>query len=190
MAGLADVPLAGLLELISSSDPAPGAGSSAATATAVAAALVEMTATLGDDEPSAQRARGLREQAVGLADEELSSYAPVLDATRLPEDHPEREERLGTALAEASRTPLAIAEAAAETAEIGTRIVRISNPAVRGDAIASVLMAESAAAAAAVLVEVNLAGRGTDDAVLALARAARTRARQARDDALAVLPRR
>jgi formiminotetrahydrofolate cyclodeaminase len=62
-----------------------------------------------------------------------------------------------------------------------------SNPAVRGDALAGVLVAEAATAAAASLVEINLAGR--DDADLARARDARRRAQEAREDALATLPR-
>jgi formiminotetrahydrofolate cyclodeaminase len=62
-----------------------------------------------------------------------------------------------------------------------------SNPAVRGDALAGVLIAEAATAAAASLVEINLAGR--DDADLARARDARRRAQEAREDALATLPR-
>jgi formiminotetrahydrofolate cyclodeaminase len=186
MAGLADLPFAGLLEVVASSDPAPGGGSSAAAAAALGASLVEMTATLGRDEDTAARARELREDALRLADEDLSSYAPVIEVLRIPDDDPERAERLATALAEASRTPLAIAEAAAESAVLGAGVTRAASPAVRGDALAGVLIAAAAAVAAAVLVEVNL-GPGSDDPVLGLARDARRRAEEAREDALATL---
>ena len=57
-----------------------------------------------------ERARELRAQALALADRDLSSYAPVIDARRLPAGQPERAERLEAALTEASRAPLAIAE--------------------------------------------------------------------------------
>jgi hypothetical protein len=50
-----------------------------------------------------------------------------------------------------------------------------------------VLVAEAAATAAAALVEINLAGNGGAD--LARARDARRRAQEAREDALATLPR-
>lgn len=197
MAGLADQPYRGILDFVASTDPAPGGGPSAALAAALGAALLEMTAglELTRDAPdpavtqeAASRARQLREEALALADRDMSSYAPVLDALRLPESDPERAGRLEAALTGASRAPLAIAEAAAEAAVRGARVTAASDPAVRGDALAGVLIAEAAAVAAASLVEINLAGRDEPD--LALARDARRRAEEARADALATLPRR
>ena len=197
MTGLADRPLAALLDVVAAPDPAPGGGSSAAVAAALAAALLEMSAgiELARESPSEElsgdtpaRAAELRRQALALADQDLSSYAPVLDALRLPDGHPERAERLEAALTEASRAPLAIAELGAEAAELAARATAESDPAVRGDALAGTLIAEAATAAAASLVEINLAGR--DDADLARVREARRRAQEAREDALATLPRR
>jgi formiminotetrahydrofolate cyclodeaminase len=202
MTGLSDQPLARLLDVVASTDPAPGGGSSAAVAGALAAALLQMCSGLelardgnaaaaegkGIPHDAPERARELRVRALELADQELSSYAPVLDALRLPTDHPERAQRLQAALAEASRAPVAIAEAAAETATLAARVTAASTPAVRGDALAGVLIAEAATVAAASLVEINLAGRG-DDADLARVRDARRRAQEAREDALATLPR-
>jgi formiminotetrahydrofolate cyclodeaminase len=196
MTGLGDRPLAALLDLVASSDPAPGGGSSAAIATALAAALLEMSASieLAREAPSPEidpdtpeRAAALRTEALALADRELSSYAPVLDALRLPAGAPERAERVAAALAEASQAPLAIAEAAAATAELAASVTRGADPAVRGDALAGTVIAEAAAAGAASLVEINLAGR--DEATLARVRDARRRAQEAREDALATLPR-
>jgi formiminotetrahydrofolate cyclodeaminase len=197
MTGLGDRPLAALLDVVASTDPAPGGGSSAAIAAALAAALLEMSSSLelarenppdeiGQDVPG--RASELRERMLALADQDLSSYAGVLDALRLPAAHPERADRLAGAFSDASQAPVAIAEGAAEVAELLARVTRVSDPAVRGDALAGVLIAEAATAAAASLVEINLAGR--DDADLARARDARRRANEAREDALATLPRR
>jgi methenyltetrahydrofolate cyclohydrolase len=197
MAGLADQPFRGILDFVASTDPAPGGGSSAALAAALGSALLEMTACLelmretpdaGVTDEVAERARELRDDALGLADRDMSSYAPVLDALRLPEGDPDRADRLETALTEASRAPLAIAEAAAEAAALAARVTVASNPAVRGDALAGVVISEAAAVAAASLVEINLAGRDGPD--LARAREARRRAQEAREDALATLPRR
>jgi formiminotetrahydrofolate cyclodeaminase len=195
MPGLADQPLGRLLGFVATSDPAPGGGSSAAVTAALGAALLEMAACLeiarGDSEIEkdvADRAGELRAQALELADRDLSSYAPVLDAQRLPATSPAREERLEAALTEASLTPLAIAENAAETAELSARVTAACNPAVRGDALAGVLFAEAATAAAASLVELNLAHADGPD--LARAREARRRAQEARENALATLPRR
>jgi formiminotetrahydrofolate cyclodeaminase len=200
MTGLSDQPLARLLDVVASTDPAPGGGSSAALAGALAAALLQMSAGLelaregetaernGIPGDAPERARALRGRSLELADQDLSSYAPVLDALRLPAGHPERAERLQAALAGASRAPVAIAEAAAETAALAARVTAAANPAIRGDALAGVVIAEAATVAAASLVEINLAGR-EDDVDLARVRDARRRAQAAREEALATLPR-
>jgi methenyltetrahydrofolate cyclohydrolase len=196
MAGLADQPFRGVLDFVASTDPAPGGGSSAALAAALGASLLEMAACLelnrAAPEPAvpeqlAERARELREQSLALADRDMSSYAGVLEARRLPTGDPARPERLEAALAEASQAPLAIAEAAAETAGLAAQVTAVSNPAVRGDALTGVLIAEAATVAAASLVEINLAG--SEGADLARVRDARRRAQEAREDALATLPR-
>ena len=197
MTGLGDRPLAALLDVVATTDPAPGGGSSAAIAGALAAALLEMSSGLelarerppeeiGADVP--RRASELRERMLGLADQDLSSYAGVLDVLRSSATHPERADRLASAMSDASQAPVAIAEGAAELAELLARVTLASDPAVRGDALAGVLIAEAATAAAASLVEINLAGR--DDADLVRARDARRRASEAREDALGTLPRR
>jgi methenyltetrahydrofolate cyclohydrolase len=195
MPGLADQPLGRLLGFVAATDPAPGGGSSAAIAAALSAALLGMAASLEAvrdesevDAELAERAHELRAEALELADRDLSSYAPVLEAQRLPAGSPTRAEALAAALSEASQTPLAIAENAAEVAVLAASVTAVSDPAVRGDALAGVLIAEAAATAAASLVEVNLAGTHGPD--LARARDARRRAAEAREDALNTLPRR
>jgi methenyltetrahydrofolate cyclohydrolase len=182
VSGLGDQPLASFLEEVADATPAPGGGTSAACVLGLAAALVEMAARLAAapaPADAAQRAAALRAQALDLAERELSSYAPVLEAARLPRDDPSRPARLEEALLEASRTPLAIAEAAAEVAELGVAVARASSASVRGDALTGMLLAEAAAAAAANLVEINLADHPSAPA-LDKAREARTRASRGR----------
>jgi formiminotetrahydrofolate cyclodeaminase len=185
VARLPETALGEVLDEVAAATPAPGGGSSAALACALAAALVEMAARLGRARGAAvpaeapDRARTLRGRALELAQEELSSYAPVLEVLRLPEDEPERPARLDAALSAAAESPLAIAEAAAETAELGARVAAGSRRDVRGDAITGAVLAEGAAAAAAGLVEVNLERRG-DDPRLERGREAARRARDAR----------
>jgi formiminotetrahydrofolate cyclodeaminase len=106
-----------------------------------------------------------------LAHEELSSYAPVLEA------RDEREREL--ALAAASEPPAQIAETAAEVAELGVEVASSASAAVRGDALTGVTLAEAAASAAFRLVEINL-GAGP---VLERARQAELRAVRARASA-------
>jgi methenyltetrahydrofolate cyclohydrolase len=187
MADLAAQELSDLLDDLGSASPAPGGGSAAALACALGAGLVEMAARieLRRDDPAAaipdalEQVVELRARALALAEEELSGYAPVLEARRLAAADPGRAVRLAEALEEASRGPLGIAETAAEVARLGEHVAHVADDAVRGDAITGVLIAEAAAAAAAGLVEVNLSDR-PEAAVAKQARAAAARAASAR----------
>jgi methenyltetrahydrofolate cyclohydrolase len=182
VSGLGEQSLASFLDDVAAATPSPGGGTSAAFALALGAALVEMAASLAGEAEAASRAGGLRAEALELAERELSSYAPVLEAARLPRDDPSRADRLEEALVGASRTPLAIAERAASAAELGAAAARASSPSVRGDALTGLLLAEAAAAAAATLVEINLE-RQPAAPELEHARAARARAARARAEA-------
>jgi methenyltetrahydrofolate cyclohydrolase len=182
MSGLGEQALGSFLDEVAAGTPAPGGGSSAAVTLALAAALVEMSASLAGESDAAAGAAALRVAALELADAELSSYAPVLETVRLPRDDPSRAAKVEAALLEASRTPLAIAERAAEAAELGAAVAAGSSQSVRGDAVTGVLLAEAACAAAAGLVEINLAQQSSAPE-LHRAREARSRAARARSDA-------
>jgi methenyltetrahydrofolate cyclohydrolase len=160
-----------VLEAVAQATPAPGGGTSAAITAALAAALVEMAARLGSADEAAEQASALRAQALRLAEEELTSYGPVLEA-RTPADRT-------TALDAASEPPAQIAEAAADVAELGIEVGGASSPAVRGDALTGVVLAEAAASAAARLVEINV-GSGP---VFERAQQAEQRALKARESA-------
>lgn len=84
-----------------------------------AAALLEMVAAYAgaDAAGAADRAAALREQLLEAGEAELTSYEPVLAATRLQPGDPSRDRRLREALSRACDGPIAIARAAAETAE-------------------------------------------------------------------------
>lgn len=170
MGSFADQPLAEFLEAVAAATPAPGGGSSVAVTCALAAALGEMAARLAGRD--AERPGALRARALELAEEELSSYAPVLSATNA--------DQRAAALVQASRSPLEVAELAAEVAELGLEVMHASSAAVRGDALAGILLAEAASTAASRLVEINLAEPGADDLL--------QRARDARDRAAAARP--
>lgn len=147
---LSKQPLEEFLASVAEATPAPGGGSSAGVAAALAGALVEMAAGLASAGEVVERARALRVRALRLAQEELSSYAPVLEAR----DEHERE----LALAAASDPPAQIAETAAEVAELGAEVASSASAAVRGDALTGVVLAEAAASAAFRLVEINVGG--------------------------------
>ena len=183
MTGSAERPVAELLAAIAESTAAPGGGSAAAWAGALAAALVEMTAGFAHSQAASERARELRGELLAAGERELTAYEPVLEAARLPADDPLRAERLRSALATASESALAIARAAAELAELGAAVGAQSKPALAGDALAGVLLAEATCAAAARMVEINLQGLERDSQIPA-ARALAERAAAARERAI------
>lgn len=179
VSGLPGQSLASFIDEVARATPAPGGGTSAGVAAGLAAALVEMAAQLAGDTTAASRANELRAHALELAERDLSSYAAVFDAMRLPRDDPSRSGRVEEALLEASGPPTAIAECAAEVAELGAEMCRATNPHVRGDALTGALLAEAAAAATSTLVEINLE-RQPGAPELERVKAARDRAGRAR----------
>jgi formiminotetrahydrofolate cyclodeaminase len=179
VSGLPGQSLASFIDEVARATPAPGGGTSAGVAAGLAAALVEMSARLAGDTTAASRAGELRAHALELAERDLSSYATVFDAMRLPRDDPSRSDHVEEALLEASGPPTAIAECAAEVAELGAEMCRATNPHVRGDALTGALLAEAAAAATSTLVEINLE-RQPSAPELGRVKAARDRAGRAR----------
>jgi formiminotetrahydrofolate cyclodeaminase len=101
---------------------------------------------------------------VALASADIEAYGAAMRAMRLPQSIPaeERDHLLGRALETAADVPLAIADAAADAAELAAVAVDRCKPAVRPDAVAAVELAESATRAAAQLVSANLAARPGD----------------------------
>jgi formiminotetrahydrofolate cyclodeaminase len=180
----AERPLAELLDALAERSPAPGAGVAAAWAGALAAALLEMVAAFADDEAAGARAPALRAGLLEAGEDDVRSYAPVLDALRLPAGDPSRERRVQEALSTASEAPLAIVRASAEVTDLAMEVWARSKPALRGDAAAAVLIAESAARSAARLVEINLHGRRGDPRPAEVAELS-SRAARARDQVLA-----
>lgn len=181
-------PLNDVLADVAAATPAPGAGSSSAWTAALAAGLAEMSAQLTlthADYASvhermgeiSERAAELRAEALELAERDLVSYVPVLEAMRLPRDDPERAARIDAALSEAAEVPLAVARAALEAAEMADEVARTGNPALEGDAGAGGVLGAAACRAAARLVELNLPGDPDDPRRLEAAELARRAAR-------------
>jgi formiminotetrahydrofolate cyclodeaminase len=174
------------LAALAAREPAPSGGAAAALACALAAALVEMAASLtAPDAPLPlgairERAAAIRSTATRLADDDAAAYGRVLEALRASRD----EERVTEALSRAADPPLAVAEGAAETAELAAAVAHEGNPNLRGDALTGALLAEAAALAAARLVEINLAS-APGDARVQRSRDLARRALAARERALA-----
>jgi methenyltetrahydrofolate cyclohydrolase len=156
---LSSLPLGELLERLAARTPAPGGGSAAAVTACLAAGLVEMASAF-DASPDApgrrRRAAEVRERLLELADRDMVSYEPVLEALRRPDDDPGRAAAVSSALSAAAETPLGIARAAAEVTGLAQAAAEAANRHLLGDSAAAALLGEAACAAAALLVEGNL----------------------------------
>jgi methenyltetrahydrofolate cyclohydrolase len=199
MEGIAQRRLGELLEEVAAATPAPGGGTSAAVTCALAAGLLEMTGRFGVRRAPAGSTRTatlaevaaqaavLRAESLELAERELSAYGPVLEALKLPATEPGRQSRLTAALSTAADPPLALANVAAELADLALGALRAGVGHLRGDALTGLLLAEAACQTATRLVDINLGGR-PEDPRRNQARSARERASAARIEALRAEP--
>jgi formiminotetrahydrofolate cyclodeaminase len=184
---LLDQTVGAYLDAVGSSRPVPASGTTAALVGAAAAALLEKAAAVSTEWPgrddAGRQARALRDRLAALAPADVDAYEDALAAVRGASGlSPEQRELVAReAFAGAADVPLAIAEAAADTAVLAMHTAAGCKPSVRPDAVAAALLAEAAARAAALLVEANLAS-APDDGRIARAAAARARAVVSRAD--------
>jgi formiminotetrahydrofolate cyclodeaminase len=146
----------------------------------MAAALVTMVARASadwrDGPGIAAQARALGARLVDLAEEDAAVFSHVLEAMRDRSGTPEqRDFALGTALILAAETPLRIAEACADVAELAALASAEGAAQLQADASAAAALAEAGTRAATHLVDINLAtvpGRRNWDRAASLAAAA------------------
>lgn len=159
--GLDGLAVSDLLAQLAAGGHGLAAGFGCAVAAATGAALAEAACRVSskrwaDAEEAGDRLATLRSELLALADDDALAVNEAIGARRAGAD-------ARTAFAGAAAPPLAIAQAAAEVAELAALTALHGKRAVRSDALAGSLLAESAARAAANLVAVNLADRGSPD---------------------------
>jgi methenyltetrahydrofolate cyclohydrolase len=141
----------------------PSSGSAAALTGAMAAELVAMTARAATgwaDAPGvAAQARTLSARLVPLATSDAEAFTRVVELRADPTADPRD---LGPALQRAADIPLAIADAAAATAELAAFAAGWVVGHEKSDAVAAAALAEGATRAATALVHANLATRPGD----------------------------
>ncbi|MEN6478305.1 MAG: cyclodeaminase/cyclohydrolase family protein [Anaerolineales bacterium] len=158
------------LDALASAAPAPGGGAACALTGALSAALVSMVANLTlnkapADAPSLQpvleQANALRERLVTLVAADAEAYTQVVAAYRLPrttaEERASRRATIEAALQQATRVPLDIAAGCAEALALAEPAARWGSRSTVSDAGAAAYLAEAAARAALLNVEINLA---------------------------------
>jgi len=161
-AALRELRVTELLEALAGSR-VPSSGSAAALPGAMAAELVAMTARAAtgwaDAAGTAAQARTLSARLVPLATSDADAFTRVVELRADPAADPRD---LGPALALAADVPLAIADAAAATAELAAFTAARVAGQEKSDAVAAAALAEGATRAAAALVHANLATRPGD----------------------------
>jgi formiminotetrahydrofolate cyclodeaminase len=157
-------------DTVAAETSAPGGGSVAAVTASLAASLTGMVARFSTEQwedaaGAVAQAEALRARLLPLAEEDARAYENFLLALRLPKEVDEevRDAAIGDALSRAADVPLAIAEAALDTATLAAELADRGNPNLQGDAATAVFLSEAAIRASANLVEINLATREGDE---------------------------
>jgi formiminotetrahydrofolate cyclodeaminase len=156
--------LPALLEELAAPSEVPGAGSALAIALATAAAVVQMAARLSPDSWAdaagvAAQAEYLRERAAQLVDEDADAYRQALDARATTDETLGPEQRdwsLGRVTAAAAEPPLALAQLAADLAELCAAAGGRVEPRVQADVAAAAALAAAVARGSRELVATNL----------------------------------
>lgn len=178
MSRLLDLSVRSLLDEIAAEGPTPAGGALAALTGACAAGLLEMAARSSPDwelrGAVVAQAKTLRDRLTELAPLNDEVYEQALAALGLPDavDRGARRELIGSSLERAAAFPLAIAEAAANVAELAAVVSEDGDPRVRADATAAAMLALGATRAAAHLVEINLGVVERDERLLRATRLA------------------
>ncbi|WP_369135607.1 cyclodeaminase/cyclohydrolase family protein [Modestobacter sp. I12A-02662] len=159
------------LEQLAARVPAPGGGATAALHAAQGAALVAMVARYSDSAKYAEHAEEialitaiadrLRQDAVGLAEEDAAAFTAVTTAYGLPKGTPDeaaaRSAAIARALAAAAHVPAVVIAVAEQVLRLAEQLLPIGNRNVITDVAAAAEAARAAATTARVNVEVNLA---------------------------------
>jgi glutamate formiminotransferase len=156
-----------------SDSPAPGGGSVAALIGALGVSLGGMVANLSagkrgwDDKLHyfsdwAAKAQQLKDELLGLVDEDTAAFNKVMDAFALPKDSAEEKTARSAAIQAANKyaaeIPLRVMETAFKSYEILTEMAKKGNPASISDVGVGLLAVRACVDGAAMNVRINLAG--------------------------------
>ena len=156
-----------------SDSPAPGGGSVAALMGALGVSLGGMVANLSagkrgwDDKLHyfsdwAVKAQQLKDELLGLVDEDTAAFNKVMDAFALPKDSAEEKAARSAAIQAANKyaaeIPLRVMETAFKSYEILTEMAKKGNPASISDVGVGLLAVRACVDGAAMNVRINLTG--------------------------------
>jgi glutamate formiminotransferase/formiminotetrahydrofolate cyclodeaminase len=156
------------VEQLAAPTATPGGGSAAAAAGAMAAGLAHMVAAMArgkkaylqyESELSAAigRLAQLREELKAAVDADAESYNAVMKAYKQAREAADGDAVIESALKQATRVPLGVAERAREVRALAEKLEPITNPNMKSDLTTASALARAAIEAAQANVEINLA---------------------------------
>lgn len=155
------------VEQLAAPTAAPGGGSASAAAAAMAAGLAAMVTGMSrgkkayvqyerEHSEALGRLAQLREDLKAAIDADAESYKSVMAAYRQLKEDPGATAAVNAALKEATRTPLGVAQKAAEVRGIAEGLRPITNPKMASDLTVAIALATAATEGALSNVEINL----------------------------------
>jgi glutamate formiminotransferase/formiminotetrahydrofolate cyclodeaminase len=157
--------------VLASGTPTPGGGCASALAAALAAGLVAMVArTTAENRKFADRAERmqriateadrLREECLGLVDEDARAFDRVMAAFRMPKETPDQQAHRSTAIQqayqEAVEPPMKVSARSLKVLELALEVAERGNPSAASDAGVGALLAATALDGGALNVGINL----------------------------------
>ncbi len=145
----------------------PGGGSAAAAAAAMAAALAAMVATMSRGKrayaqyenqlnEAIARLTALRAELQCAIDADAAAYGAVSQAYKRAKESPDAAAQIASALEQATRVPLTVAERAAELLRVAASLKPITNPRMSSDLVVAAALAMAAFQGALANIAINL----------------------------------
>ena len=147
--------LSDFLTSVADAKPTPDGGSVAAFVGALAASLGVMGARLGGQLDREQRLLELSRQLYRLVQADTDAYTGLMDAYKIPKQHPDRLHAISIGLQRATEVPLEIAELSCEVARFLHTLRDGTKPTIHSDLTVGLTIALAAAQAGLVTVHTN-----------------------------------
>jgi glutamate formiminotransferase/glutamate formiminotransferase/formiminotetrahydrofolate cyclodeaminase len=148
--------LSDFLAMVADAKPTPAGGSVAALVGALAASLGVMGARLGEQPNREQRLLELSRQLHRLVQADTDVYTELMDAYKIPKQHPDRLHAISIALQHATEVPLEVAELSCEVARFLHTLRERGKPTIQSDLTVGLTVAIAAAQAGLVTVRTNI----------------------------------
>lgn len=148
--------LSDFLAAVADAKPTPAGGSVAAFVGALAASLGVMGARLGGQPDREQRLLELSRRLHRLVQADTEVYNALMDAYKMPKEHPDRIQAISTALQRATEVPLEIMELSCKVARYLHTLREGTKPTIQSDLTVGLTIAIAAAQAGLITVQTNI----------------------------------